>query len=207
VVLGALVLTGCATLTGELTDTSAGRVTALQGEAVVRRAPSGETQSLGMDSRVFPRDVVQTRAGARCRITLHDATVLTLGEGSELEVQEFAFSPRDRTRSMVVKVATGIVKLALSLVFPPSGALSVITGLASLAFSGTEVVVEATPTRTAVASLEGTVRVRGLQTSAPGEVTLGPGEGTDIEPGKPPTPLRRWAPARLDRVKQATALP
>src|SRR5262249_7297428 len=102
VVLGALVLAGCATLTGELTDTSAGRVTALQGEAIVRRAPSGEVQSLGMDSRVFTGDVVQTRASSRCRITLHDATVLTLGEGSELEVQEVTFSPRDRTPSMVV---------------------------------------------------------------------------------------------------------
>jgi len=40
-----------------------------------------------------------------------------------------------------------------------------------------------------------------------GEVVLQPGEGTNIEPGKPPTPASRWSAERADRVKQATYLP
>lgn len=205
VLLGSVLLTGCAALTGEVADTSAGRVTALQGEAIVRRGEPSQVQSLGMDSRVFPKDVVQTRDGSRCRITLQDQTVLTLGERSEIAIEEF--SQRNGTGSKVVKVITGIVKLATSVLFPPSGGLNVLTTVAALFFSGTEVIVETTPSRTAVASLEGTVRVRSLQAEAPGEVELKPGEGTDIEPGQAPTPARRWGAARLERVKQATALP
>jgi ferric-dicitrate binding protein FerR (iron transport regulator) len=198
---------GCAAVSSQLTDTSAGKVTALEGEAVVLRTGASRVHSLGLDSRVFPRDVVQTREGSRARISLADQTVLTLGERSEVEIREFAFSQRDRMRQMVIKVGFGIIRLALSLAFPPSGALSVLTGLASLAFSGTEVVVEATATSTAVASLEGTVRVEALQAAAPGVVTLKPGEGTDILAGQPPTAPRTWGAARLARVKAATALP
>jgi ferric-dicitrate binding protein FerR (iron transport regulator) len=205
--LAGAMLAGCAGLTAELQDTSSGRVTALTGETVVRRAGAERPQSLGLDSRVFPKDLIQTREGSRCRITLADKTVLTLGERSEVEIQAFAFSQRDRVRQMLIKVATGLVRMALSLVFPPSGALSIVTTLASLAFSGTEVIVEATPAGTAVASLEGTVRVTSLQDGAPGTVELKPGEGTDIAVGKAPTPPRTWGAARIERVKQATVLP
>jgi ferric-dicitrate binding protein FerR (iron transport regulator) len=207
VVVTAILVSGCAAVTREMSDTSAGRVTALEGEAVVLRTGTTRAQSLGLDSRVFAKDVVQTRDSSRARISLADQTVLTLGERSEVEIREFAFSQRDRVRQMVLKVGFGIIRLALSLVFPPSGALSLLTGLASLAFSGTEVIVEATPTTTAVASLEGTVRVEALQAGAPGVVTLRPGEGTDIALGQPPTPARTWGAARLARVKAATALP
>lgn len=61
--------------------------------------------------------------------------------------------------------------------------------------------------RCRIALKNGTVRVVSLQEGIPGEVVLQPGEGTNIELGKPPAPPSRWPAERVERVKQATSLP
>ncbi|MBI3328957.1 MAG: FecR domain-containing protein [Nitrospinae bacterium] len=200
-----LLLNGCAGLQSRILETSAGRVTALKGEALVIRPGENEPQSLDLDSKVFPRDVVRTLENSRCRITLTDNTILALGERSELEIQD-ASSPLG-TRRIILKVAVGLLRL-VGLAVPGAGiAVEVITGVASFFFLGTEAIIEVTPGGTAALSLEGSVRVVSRQEGIPGEVVLRPGEGTDIAAGKPPTPPRLWPAPRVERVKQATSLP
>jgi hypothetical protein len=101
---------------------------------------------------------------------------------------------------MVVKVATGLLRLV-------GFAVEVVTALASFTFSPTEAIIEVTPTRVSALNLDRTVHVVSLQEGMPGEVVLQPGEGTNIELGKPPTPASPWSAERVDRVKQATYLP
>ena len=211
VVIGlGLLLQGCAILTslkGRVVDTSAGHVRAYEGKVVALRVGASEPEGLDLDSKVFVGDVVRTQENSRCRIALKDGTLLTLGERSELEIRASASSGSQDTRRMVVKVATGLLKLA-GFAFPGAGtAVEVVTALASFTFSPTEAIIEATPTRVSALNLDGTVRVVSLQEGIPGEVVLQPGEGTNIELGKPPSPPSRWSAERVERVKQATSLP
>ncbi len=205
-----LLLNGCAFLTSlqnRAIDTSAGHVRAYEGKVIALRVGASEPEGLDLDSKLFVGDVVRTQENSRCRIALKDGTLLTLGERSELEIRESAARGSQDTRRMVVKVATGLLKLA-GFAFPGAGtAVEVVTALASFTFSPTEAIIEVTPTRVSALSLEGTVRVVSLQDGIPGEIVLQPGEGTNIELGKPPSPPSRWPSERVDRVKQATFLP
>jgi hypothetical protein len=205
-----LILNGCAMLTSlknQVVEPSAGQVRAYEGKIVAIRAGASEPESLDLDSKVFAGDIIRTLENSRCRIGLHDGTVLTLGERSEMEIRASASGGSQDARRMVVKVATGLLRL-VGVVVPGAGtAVEVVTALASFTFSPTEAIIEVTPTRVSALNLEGTVHVVSLQQGIPGEVVLQPGEGTNIEPGKPPTPASRWSVERTDRVKQATDLP
>ena len=197
---------GCASGRVETADGSAGKVTALVGEVVVVRPGLPRAQSLGVESRVFARDRVQTRQESRAQITLADQSVMSIGERTDVEIREFRFDAGSRLRNLLVRIGQGIMRLSAP-ASAASGSVSLSANLASVTFSGTEAIVEVTATRTAVASLEGRVRVTSTQPGVPGEVELGPGEGTDIDAGAAPRPAAVWGAARLERVKQATRVP
>lgn len=208
---GALMIAGllvaCASPRAGGPDAGAGKVTALVGEVVVAREGAAR-QPLGMESRVFSKDRVATRAESRAEITLADRSLMTLGEQSEVEIQEARFSVVERVRNILVRLlGTGTVRLATSADAGAKGPVSLSAGLASVTFSGTEVVIVVTAERTAVASLAGTVRVRSMGPALPGEVELRAGQGTDIVAGAAPTTPALWGAARLERVKQATRRP
>jgi hypothetical protein len=205
-----LMLNSCAILASlkdQVVEPSAGQVRAYEGKVVAIRAGASEPESLDLDSKVFAGDIIRTLENSRCRIGLNDGTVLTLGERTEMEIRASASSGSQDTRRMVVKVATGLLRL-VGFVAPGAGtAVEVVTALASYTFSPTEAIIEVTPTRSSALNLDGTVHVVSLQEGIPGEVELQPGEGTNIELGKPPTPPNRWSAERVERVKQATYLP
>ena len=204
-----LLLQGCATLRGRV-DTSAGQVRAYEGRVVALRVGASEPEALDLDSKLFVGDVVRTQEKSRCRIALRDGTLITLGERSELEIRESAAAAAagpQSIRRLVLKVATGLLKL-VSFAFPGAGiAVEVLTALASFTFSGTEGIVEVTPTQVSALNLAGTVRAVSLQEGIPGGVVLLPGEGTNIELGKAPSLPSRWPAARVEKVTEATYLP
>lgn len=203
-VVATWVVAGCATARVDAPD-GAGQVTALVGEAVVVR-PGIAVQNLGVQSRVFARDRIQTREASRAQITLADQSVMSIGERTDVEIQEFRFDAGSRVRNLFVRIAQGIMRMSASST-AATGPVSLSANLASVTFSGTEAVVEVTASRTAVASLEGRVRVTSSQPGITGAVELGPGEGTDVDAGAAPKPAAVWGAARLERVKQATRVP
>jgi len=205
-VVGVL-LTGCASLTKLLLDPSAGQVRAFEGQVLVLRPGTSQPQRLDLESPVFAKDIVRTLEHSRCRIALQDGTLLTLGERSELEMQRSAPSRVRPAPRFVLKLVTGLRRIAGLAVPVASTASEVLTTLASFTFSPTTAIIEVTPTRVSALSLEGTVRVVRLQEGLPGEVVLQSGEGTDIAPGHAATPPRPWAAVRVERVTQATDLP
>jgi ferric-dicitrate binding protein FerR (iron transport regulator) len=73
----------------------------------------------------------------------------------------------------------------------------VTTPQAIAAVRGTKWAVDASGDRTSVFVVNGQVRVGRLTGSH--RVTLGPGEGVDVEPGSPLT-VKRWAPARVSAL-------
>ena len=79
------------------------------------------------------------------------------------------------------------------------GRFQVITPQAIAAVRGTKWAVDAQDTRTSVLVLVGQVAVR-RPGGAGGEVTLGPGEGVDVEPGSGALEVKRWGQPRVDAL-------
>jgi len=79
------------------------------------------------------------------------------------------------------------------------GRFQVITPQAIAAVRGTKWAVDAQDTRTSVLVLIGQVTVR-RPGGAGGEVTLGPGEGVDVEPGSGALEVKRWGQPRVDAL-------
>jgi hypothetical protein len=75
----------------------------------------------------------------------------------------------------------------------------VITPQAIAAVRGTKWAVDAQDNRTSVLVLNGRVAVR-RPSRAGGEVTLGPGEGVDVEPGSGALEVKRWGQPRVDAL-------
>jgi len=75
----------------------------------------------------------------------------------------------------------------------------VLTPQAIAAVRGTQWVVDVASGKTAVFVVTGRVSVRRASRSA-GSVTLGPGEGVDVEPGTGPLVVRRWPAPRASAL-------
>jgi hypothetical protein len=144
-------------------------------------------QSLALESRVFARDRVMTRAESRAQITLADQSVMSIGERTDVEIQEFRFDTGSRVRNLLVRIAQGIMRMTASSA-AASGPVSLSANLASVTLSGAEAVVEVTATRTAVAS-------RGRAWRAPSPARLASrfsGEGTDVAAAPRPPAAVEW---------------
>ena len=74
-----------------------GAVAGLEGEAVVERA--GETIPLAMESEIHLMDKVITRENAKLQILFDDETLLSLGEKSEVVMDEYVYDPANPQES------------------------------------------------------------------------------------------------------------
>jgi hypothetical protein len=100
------------------TDTAAGSVKTLKGEAIIVR--NGQEIPAELGSRVYAEDVLRTGKGASLGIILRDDTTVSLGPSSELGMKEFAFKPNeglfavalDMVKGTFVYVSGRIAKLA-----------------------------------------------------------------------------------------------
>jgi hypothetical protein len=114
----------------------AGRVKTLEGQAWLVRA-SGERESLAVGTAVSRGDSIETAADAAVGITFRDETRLSIGPGSEVAIDDFAFAPERDQLSFAARIARGTL-------------LYVSGAIARLA-----------PERVTVATPDGTVGVRG----------------------------------------------
>ena len=103
-----------------------------------------------------------------------------------------------------IELVRGIVRLVLS-----PGARQVERGVRTRAavasVRSTEFVVDATLDRVAIFVAQGSVQVTGRLTGA--SVLLGPGDGTDVELRRPPTPVHPWGQKRIREVMSRTTVP
>lgn len=81
------------------------QVKTLSGEASVVR--EGETEVLEIGDRLFLHDVLTTGADSSLGITFRDNSLISLGSGSELTLQDFAFEPAEEDLSFLVSLLRG----------------------------------------------------------------------------------------------------
>ncbi|MGQ9371125.1 FecR family protein [Azospirillum sp. ST 5-10] len=191
-------------LAGAAAAQPVGEVVTLIGQAERVRGGAAEPVVRGM--AVEPGDVLNTGPAGRLRIRFVDGSTGVLGVESTLTVARFAQPGGAGTRDAALELGRGILR-SIAETVRPGQRFDVRTPTAVASVRSTEWIVVITPEGTGVLALDGRVAVRGTAAGAARPVVLEPGEGTDVAPGRPPTPPARWSPARVGGVTDATALP
>jgi hypothetical protein len=184
---------------------SIGQVTALEGKVAVLRQGKFAPEPLTLHKPVFQEDIIETDRTSKVRITLSDATVISLGEQSRLELRQFSQDARQQTRSGRLVMAWGFFRAILKEMTSPS-TVEVITPTAVAAIRGTDLMGEVTADSTAIVVLEGTVAVSNVHPMSRGLATLTPGMGTTVKGDEAPSTPTRWSESRIEGLRKATGL-
>ena len=98
-----------------------GLYTAVLGNAMVTHP--GETRALPvkLQDGVLFKDVIQTQHDSRTKALFQDDSMLTVGENSRVEIDEYIYNPEKNVRLAIVKLMQGQVRALVSKVFKANG--------------------------------------------------------------------------------------
>lgn len=184
---------------------SIGHVTGLEGKVTVLPQGKFAPEILTLRKSVFREDIIETDRASKVRITLIDATVISLGEQSRLELKEFSHEARHQTRAGRFAMTLGVFRAILKEMLPPS-TFEVTTPTAIAAIRGTELMGEVSSNSTAIVVLDGTVGVLNIRPTVLDQAILTPGMGTTVTSGQPPSAPTRWSESRIEALREATTL-
>ena len=184
---------------------SIGRVTALEGKVTVLHQGRFASEPLTLQMPVFQEDIIETERASKVRITLTDATVISLAEQSRLELRQFSHDAPQQTRAGRFAISLGVFRAILKEMIPPS-AFEVITPTAVAGIRGTDLMGEVAPGSTAIVVLEGTIVVSNVRPGITGSATLTPGMGTTVRSDEPPSTPTRWSESRVETLRRATTI-
>jgi len=181
-------------------QTAVGAVSAMQGTVVALRGNSEIT--LTPNASIFADDILETDAAGKLQITFVDDTVLTLGPGSEVLVDEFVYNPAASTGNAALRITSGAARVLAGAIEQMGGgqALRIDTPVATIGIRGTDFFIEMDSGHLQVALFSG---YEVVVTNTAGESVLRPGEGTDIWGEGAPSRGRTWG---TDRINRALAL-
>jgi ferric-dicitrate binding protein FerR (iron transport regulator) len=202
---GVLLLVLWSTAAPAQAPASIGAVDALVGDCLVVRSGGFGASALGVGAELYEGDRVRTAAGARLKLRFVDGTVMQLGASTDLVLDRFQYAPDANTQNVLLRVSSGIFRVILELVLPRS-AFEVQTATAVATVRGTDWITGASPEATAIVALAGRVAVRNIE-PLPGEVVLGPGEGTTVNESEPPTAVTVWGDTRRNQFIERTRVP
>jgi hypothetical protein len=184
---------------------SVGRVTALEGRATVLRQGRFVPEAVTLQKPVFQEDVIETDVASKVRVTLTDATVISLGERSRLELKQFLYDPRQQTRTSRFTIPSGVFRAIIKGLLPQS-TIEIITPTAVAAIRGTDLMGEVSTKSTAIVVLEGTVMISNVRPHFRGLATLTQGTGTTVVDDQPPGAVTQWSESRIDALRRATTI-
>ena len=173
------------------------------GPATVERA--GTSIPLSPNVLLYQEDRIVTGDAARVEIRCEDGSIIVVGDRSSVSLATFVTPPTRRGGWVgVLSMIEGILRVTL-----PSrnrwNRLETVTDTAVASARSTAWIVDARRDTTGVFAIEGRVRVVGR--TAPGEVTLTVGQGTDVRRGAAPTPPVTWGRPRVTTALERTSLP
>ncbi|NVM26938.1 MAG: FecR domain-containing protein, partial [Desulfobacterales bacterium] len=181
-----------------------GKITGLTGTAqIVREAvPSPITVTLGRP--VHLRDRVRTGADSRLRIELIDGSILTLGERTDITLDQFEFVPEKKKRSAFFGIALGKLRIfARDLLKFKERDFKVRTPTAVLGVRGSLFLVWVTKVDSTIATMVVCFEGYGQVTSDydPSQfVDLRAGNATDVIGPNPPTKPVLLTQEQLDQL-------
>ncbi len=121
-------------------DDWAGIVKAASGPATVERA--GTASPIALGDKVMARDKLVTGKDGKIAVTLRDDTRISLGENTQISLNEFGFDPSTQGGSVFVSVLRGVTAMVSGLVARANPqAMKISTPMATIGIRGTEFVV------------------------------------------------------------------
>lgn len=103
----------------------------------------GEVVKLEIGSEIFQGDTIATDSSGAVGITFSDGSMITLGPGGKIIIEDFAFKPDQKKISFLSRILKGSVAFisgAIGRISP--GAVQLKTPTATLGLHGTKVLVE-----------------------------------------------------------------
>jgi ferric-dicitrate binding protein FerR (iron transport regulator) len=183
-----------------------GWVSALEGTAEVLRAGGADWAALAPADGLSQGDQVRTQAGARMKILLRDDSVLTLGESSQLRLDEQVAGPAPQSTFWLM---FGRIRAIATERYGAAGArFEVKTPTAIAGVRGTEFVAQhdTAEEETLVVGIVDTTTVRAAIDAAGGRaIRLGPGQSTRIRRGSYPSPAETMPAGQIRSLVDATA--
>jgi hypothetical protein len=184
---------------------SIGRVTAVEGQAKVLRQGQFAAEPLVLQKPVFQEDIIETEVASKVRITLTDATVISLGEQTRLELKQFLYDTRQQTHIVRLFISSGVFRATVKKLIPQS-IFEAITPTAVAAIRGTDFMGEVTAISTAIVVLEGVVVTSNVRPLFRGIATLTTGTGITVPADQPPGTPTQWSQSRIEALFKATTI-
>ena len=180
----------------------AGTVIAKQGEVKVLHQGETEWKDILLRSKVYEKDIIETKANSKVKILFLDESLMNIGENSKMEITEQNYEP-GKKRVSVYNVLAGKVRILVGKVSGEESKFEVRTPTALAAVRGTELFVwvkSATVTQVFVISVEPDKEVSVENLQIPGvAITVSENFATLVEEGAPPT---QPAPATIEQIQQ-----
>jgi FecR-like protein len=98
-----------------------GFYTAVLGKATVTHLGGAQVLPVKLQDEVLFKDVIQTETDSRTRALFQDDSMLTVGENSRVEIDEYIYNPEKNVRLAIVKLMQGQVRALVSKVFKANG--------------------------------------------------------------------------------------
>ena len=98
-----------------------GFYTAVLGQASVTHPGEARVLPVKIHDEVLFKDVIQTQNESRARALFQDDSMLTVGENSRVEIDEYIYNPEANVRQAIVKLMQGQVRALVSKVFKANG--------------------------------------------------------------------------------------
>jgi hypothetical protein len=127
-------------LTGALAQDAVGSITAGSGEVVVIRSAGGEVPGT-VGTEIHQHDQIYVGDGGEATVTFVDQTILTLGGGSAVTVDELVYDPGSQTNSGVFTLAGGLMGLVSGDIMK-TGDMMVTTPVSTIGIRGTAVLID-----------------------------------------------------------------
>jgi hypothetical protein len=177
-----------------------GQILRIKGSCEV--VTEGQRRPLQTATPVHLLDVVTTGAGARLVVELDDGTVLTLGENTELKIDEFVFRKPDVSDRLKLFVGGAFRFTTGQLVKTADSVIEINTRVPTLGVRGTDFWGGPLDGNFSVLVFDGA-----LEVSSNGAAIIldEPGEGTNIADGGSPGPVTRWPQDKVQRALSTVA--
>ncbi len=163
------------------TEERAGEVNALIPRDLLER--SGQEVEIKLKDEVHWNDIIRTLERGRVRVALLDGSTINIGSRSTFRVLRHD----TESQQTEVELTFGRARARIRQLTRPDASFELRTQTAVIGVVGTLFAVEAEVDVTRVYCLEGRIRVRNIDLTVPGEVTLDPGQMTEVVRGLPPT--------------------
>jgi hypothetical protein len=166
---------------------SIGAVSSVYGDVKVLHQGDPDWAGATLGFGIFQYDTVKTEIKSKVRITFEDGSLLNLSENTQMEIKEHVYTPEEKRRSSVFKLAQGKVRAFCQRLAGKDSRFHVETPTAVIGIRGTKFIIWVVSNElTTVICLEDEVFVRNADDTVPGEVMLKENQMTKVELGVAP---------------------